>query len=152
MMIRHRSKARSKSPCWVSTMGFEPLLCCAALFIRAGVCPVQCLSIKPSPCLSLGAQPSCSRSPWVKLNRFPPSPPQSWVLSNARGAVVIGSLPSELPSSSRDFDPSGLIVDGNRTSLRFPCPFAFAFWTVGNKKAAYYCPWWLFPNRGQRHE
>jgi hypothetical protein len=65
--------------------GVLPLLCSAALFIRAGICPVQCpdtcVSVKPSLCLSLGAEPSRSRSPWVKLIRFPPSLPQTGALS-----------------------------------------------------------------------
>lgn len=37
--------------------------------------------IKPSPCLSVGAEPSGIRSPWVKMNRFHSTLPQSGALA-----------------------------------------------------------------------
>lgn len=85
-------------------IGVLPLMCSAALFIRAGICPVQCLSIsfdlliKPSPCLSLGAEPSCSRSPWVKLIRFPPSLPQMGALRTPGVRLSQGQQKSRLSS------------------------------------------------------
>ena len=83
--------------------GVLPLLCSAALFIRAGICPVQCpdtcVSVKPSLCLSLGAEPSRSRSPWVKLNRFSSAPPQSGVLAIVRSTVDVGATKKPLSTA-----------------------------------------------------
>jgi hypothetical protein len=99
--------------------GVLPLLCSAALFIRAGICPVQCLdtfmSIKPSPCLSLGAEPSCSRSPWVKLIRFSPSQPQTGALSTPGVRLSLGQQKSRLSSTLNRGTPvtPGLRVDLN---------------------------------------
>ena len=47
--------------------GFS-LCCSAALFITAGCSPVLLPMSSLVPCLSLGAEPSRSRSPWVKLS------------------------------------------------------------------------------------
>lgn len=61
--------------------GVLPLLCCAALFIDPGNSSLPRPIVSLSGRLSLGAQPSRSRSPWVKLNRFSSTLPQSGALA-----------------------------------------------------------------------
>jgi hypothetical protein len=68
-------------------MGLTPVYSSAALFIRPENLSLQQSTINLHACLSLGAEPSCSRPPWVKLNRFSPTLPQSGALINVWGTV-----------------------------------------------------------------
>ena len=87
------------------SIGAIPLMLSAALFIRPENLSLQQLTISLHGRLSLGAEPSCSRPPWVKLNRFPPSLPQSGALSIARGAVVVGAIKKPLTATPRSGSP-----------------------------------------------
>jgi hypothetical protein len=65
-------------------IGVLPLMCCAALFIDPENSSLQRPIVSLSGRLSLGAQPSRSRPPWVELIRFSSAPPQTWVLAIVR--------------------------------------------------------------------
>ena len=78
----------------------------AALFIRPEILSLQQLTISLHACLSLGAKPSCTRFPIeplqvsVKVNRFPPTLPQSGALINVWGtAVVTGAIKKPLTTA-----------------------------------------------------
>ena len=78
----------------------------ATLFIRPENLSLQQSTINLHACLSLGAEPSCSRFPIeplqvsVKLNRFPPTLPQSGALINVWGtAVVTGAIKKPLTTA-----------------------------------------------------
>lgn len=68
-------------------MGFYPY-CVLLLYLSGRESVPYSVYIKPSPCLSVGAEPSGSRSPWVKLNRFPSTLPQSGALAIVWSTVV----------------------------------------------------------------
>jgi hypothetical protein len=77
----------------------------AALFIEPENLSLQQSTINLLVRLSLGAEPSCTRPPWVKVNRFAPSLPQSWALSIARGAVIVGGIKKPLTATPRSGSP-----------------------------------------------
>ena len=78
-------------------MGLTPVYSSAALFIRPENLSLQQSTINLHACLSLGAEPSCSRPPWVKLNRFSPTLPQSGALINVWGTSVMGQTNKKAP-------------------------------------------------------
>lgn len=88
----------------------------AALFIEPENLSLQQSTINLHVRLSLGAEPSCSRPPWVKLNRFSPTPPQSGVLVNVWGTVEVRATKKPLTTApgngSHALTGTGACVNG----------------------------------------
>jgi hypothetical protein len=77
-------------------IGVLPLMCCAALFIDPENSSLQRPIVSLSGRLSLGAQPSRSRPPWVELIRFSPSLPQTGALCTPGVRLSQGQQKSRL--------------------------------------------------------
>ena len=81
------------------SIGVLPLMLSAALFIDPENLSLQHTYHQPTGRLSLGAEPSCSRPPWVKLNRFSSAQPQSEALTIVRSTGVVGATKKPLSTA-----------------------------------------------------
>jgi len=81
------------------SIGAIPLMLSAALFIRPENLSLQQSTINLHVCLSLGAEPSCTRPPWVKVNRFASTLPQSGALAIVWSTVDVGAIKKPLTTA-----------------------------------------------------